>query len=96
MASKREEEMKLKIKEYVTKEELQRQLTGLETTVKSLLASFKKSISEEVGNYNRKNKEKFTDITSRQLTEKLELFKTNFIKEWTPKVEHIVKDTWQT
>lgn len=45
--------------EYVTKDELQKQLSGLDAAFKSLLTSFRTSINAEVGDYNMKNKKKF-------------------------------------
>lgn len=78
----------------MTKDELQRQLSGLDTAFKNLLTSFRTSINAEVGDYNMKNKKKFIEITATHLSEKLEQFKSNFLKEWGCQIQTIVKDAW--
>ena len=54
--------------ELVTKEELQKQLLGLNGAFKTLFSTFKTTINTEVGEYNLKNKKKFIQITASQLS----------------------------
>jgi uncharacterized FlaG/YvyC family protein len=58
-STRKEEEFRAKVKDYVTKDELQKHLTGLDSAFKSLFTSFRTSINAEVGDYNMKNKKKF-------------------------------------
>ena len=57
-------------------------MTTLDGAFKNHFNTFKTAIKDEVGEHNIKNKKKFIQITATQLSEKLEQFKTNFLKEW--------------
>ena len=80
--------------DFVTKDDLQKQLSGLDGVFKNLFSTFRTTINAEVGEFNTKNKKKFIEITATQLSEKLEQFRSNFLKEWNTQIEIIVKDTW--
>ena len=54
--------------DFVTKEELQKQLSGLDGAFKNLFSTFRTTINAEVGEYNTKSKKKFIEITATQLS----------------------------
>ena len=47
-----------------------------------------------MGEYNTKSKKKFIEITATQISEKLENFKNNFLKDWNQQVTTVVKEAW--
>ena len=61
-------------------------MSQLNDAFRNVFDVFKTTISKQMGEYNTKNKKKFIEITASQMSQKLEQFKRNFLKEWNQQV----------
>ena len=61
-------------------------MSQLNDAFRNVFDVFKTTISKQMGEYNTKNKKKFIEITASQMSQKLEQFKSNFLKEWNQQV----------
>jgi hypothetical protein len=85
-SSRSEEEMR-KVGDYITREEMQRQLQGLDSAFRTLTSGMWSKLSTDSIELHAKNKRKLIDMMASQLNDKLEAFRTNFQKEWQAQLD---------
>lgn len=85
-SSRSDEEMR-KIGDYITREEMQRQLQGLDSAFRTLTSGMWSKLSTDSIELHAKNKRKLIDMMASQLNDKLEAFRTNFQKEWQAQID---------
>ena len=88
--SKNEDELKQRMKNLITREELQRQLIGLDSAFKTLIKEMKSSTNTEMRDVHTKEKKALIEVVASQISDKLEAFKESFIIDLNKRIEAAV------
>ena len=78
------------MKNLITREELQRQLIGLDSAFKTLIKEMKSSTNTEMRDVHTKEKKALIEVVASQISDKLEAFKESFIIDLNKRIEAAV------
>ena len=93
--SKNEDELKQRMKNLITREELQRQLIGLDSAFKTLIKEMKSSTNTEMRDVHTKEKKALIEVVASQISDKLEAFKESFIIDLNKRIEAAVSESFK-